>query len=61
MDEKDAEKVHALLKNITLESGYKSSHDIHADFPKQFVEAIIEMKQQQNNNNPNLHNYKKEV
>ena len=44
MDEKDAEEVHTLIK--TLKSGYESSHDIHADLPEQFVDAVIEMKQQ---------------
>lgn len=45
MDEKDAEKVHTSIKNSTLKSGYKSSHDIHSDLPEQFVDAIMEMKQ----------------
>ena len=46
MDEKDAEEVHTLIKNSTLKSGYESSHDIHADLPEQFVDAMMEMKQQ---------------
>ena len=46
MDKKDAEEVHTLIKNSTLKSGYESSHDIHADLPEQFVNAVIEMKQQ---------------
>ncbi|MGI6072823.1 MAG: alpha/beta fold hydrolase [Lachnospiraceae bacterium] len=43
MDEKDAEEVKALIKGSTLKSGYKSSHDIHADLPKQFIEAVMEL------------------
>lgn len=46
MDEKDAEEVHALIKNSTLKSGYESSHNIHADLPEQFVHEMMEMKQQ---------------
>lgn len=44
MDEKDAEKVQALIKGSVLKSGYQSGHDIHADLPKQFIEAVLEMK-----------------
>lgn len=45
MDEKDAARVHALIKNSKLKSGYPSSHDIHADLPDQFIEAVLEMKE----------------
>jgi pimeloyl-ACP methyl ester carboxylesterase len=44
MDEKDAEKVQALIKGSVLKSGYQSGHDIHADLPKEFIQAILEMK-----------------
>lgn len=45
MDEKDAEKVHALIKWSCLKSGYASPHDIHADLPRLFIEAVLEMQQ----------------
>lgn len=44
MDEKDADEVHVLIKNSVLKSGYPSSHNIHADLPKQFIEAMTEMR-----------------
>ena len=44
MDEKDADEVHALIKNSELKSGYPSSHNIHADLPKQFIEAMTDMR-----------------
>lgn len=50
MDEKDADEVHALIKNSVLKSGYSSSHNIHADLPKQFIEAMTEMKQMNKQN-----------
>ena len=43
MDGKDAEEVKSLIKGSTLKSGYKSSHDIHADLPEQFIEAVMEL------------------
>lgn len=46
MDEKDANKVHTLIRNSILKTGYKSGHDIHNDLPKQFIEAIMDMKLQ---------------
>lgn len=45
MDKKDAEKVHALIKGSCLKSGYASPHDIHADLPRLFIEAVLEMQQ----------------
>lgn len=44
MDEEDAKEVKSLIKNSTLKSGYESSHNIHADLPDQFIEAMLEMK-----------------
>ncbi len=46
MDEKDAEEVHSLIRGSVLKSGYESNHDIHADLPEQFIEAVLEMKNQ---------------
>lgn len=43
--EKDAARVHALIKNSKLKSGYPSSHDIHADLPGEFIKAALEMKE----------------
>ncbi len=43
MDEKDAEMVKSLIRGSTLKSGYKSIHDIHADLPEQFIEAVMEL------------------
>lgn len=42
MDEKDAERVHDLISNSQLKSGFESSHDIHADLPDNFVEVVVE-------------------
>ena len=46
MDEKDAQRVHKLLgsKNKLIDN-IKSSHDIHQDQPKVFIEAIDEIAQ----------------
>lgn len=44
MDEKDAELVHSLIKESILKEGYNSSHNIHADLPKEFVETVFEFK-----------------
>lgn len=41
MDEKDAQKVHSLIKGSILKSGFRSSHDIHADLPSEFTESLI--------------------
>lgn len=46
MDEKDAEEVQSLIQGSILKSGYESDHDIHADLPKPFIEAVLEMKRQ---------------
>ena len=43
MDEKDAAEVQALIKGSILKSGYKSSHDIHADLPDQFIDAVLQV------------------
>lgn len=43
MDEKDAEEVQSLIAGSKLKSGYRSSHDIHADLPKEFMEALMEL------------------
>lgn len=51
MDEKDAEEVQSLIKGSTLKSGYKSMHNIHADLPEQFVEAVMELTVQTRENN----------
>lgn len=45
MDGKDAKRVQALIKNSVLKEGYKSTHDIHADLPKEFIEAVMELKE----------------
>ncbi|HHT94346.1 MAG TPA: alpha/beta hydrolase [Clostridia bacterium] len=44
MDEKDAKEVQSLIEGSILMSGYESDHNIHADLPEQFIEAILEMK-----------------
>ncbi len=44
MDDKDAEEVKKLIKGSILKSGYQSMHDIHADLPEQFIDAVMEMK-----------------
>lgn len=41
MDERDAKKVSDLIPNSTLHTGFKSSHDIHADLPKEFIHEIL--------------------
>ncbi len=48
MDEEDAQEVHSLIENSILKSGHKSSHNIHDDLPKDFVESIMEIKQYTN-------------
>lgn len=46
MDEKDAKEVQSLIQGSVLKSGYESDHNIHADLPKQFIEAVLELKKQ---------------
>lgn len=42
MDEKDADKVHKLIKHSKLKTGYKSDHDIHVDKPNDFIKTVFE-------------------
>ncbi len=44
MDEIDAALVNSLVKGSTLIKGYNSSHDIHADLPKEFIETVLQFK-----------------
>lgn len=44
MDEKDAELVHSLIERSILKEGYESSHNIHADLPKVFIETFLKFK-----------------
>ncbi len=46
MDEKDAEEVKSLIEGSRLKTGYESMHDIHADLPDKFIEALMEIKEQ---------------
>ncbi len=48
MDKRDAAEVNALIKGSILKSGYQSTHDIHADLPDQFIEALLELKKTKN-------------
>lgn len=41
MDEIDAKKVSTLITNSVLHSGFKSSHDIHQDLPKEFIKEVL--------------------
>lgn len=44
MDEKDADRVKALIQDSILKEGYKSGHDIHVDLPDEFIETVLEFK-----------------
>lgn len=44
MDEKDALMVNDLIKGSVLKEGYDSSHNIHADLSKEFIETVLEFK-----------------
>lgn len=46
MDKKDAERVCRLVPNSKYVTGFNSMHDIHADCPKQFTDAVLEFKEQ---------------
>lgn len=51
MDEKDAQKVVDLVPNSKYVGGFKSAHDIHADLPDEFIQVLIDLKNQIERNN----------
>jgi pimeloyl-ACP methyl ester carboxylesterase len=46
MDKKDAQKVVDLVPNSKYAGGFKSAHDIHADLPDEFIEVLLDLKNQ---------------
>jgi hypothetical protein len=46
MDRADAQRVCSLIPNSKYMTGFASMHDIHADCPKQFAEAVVKFKEQ---------------
>ncbi len=44
MDEKDAQKVVDLIPNSKYIGGFKSDHDIHADLPDEYIEVLLDLK-----------------
>ena len=46
MDREDSKRVCSLIKNSQYITGFNSMHDIHADCPKQFVDAVLNFKKQ---------------
>lgn len=44
MDEQDAERVVSLIPNSKYIGGFKSSHDIHADVPKEYIKVLLSLK-----------------
>lgn len=46
MDETDAQKVVDLVPNGKYVGGFKSNHDIHADLPDEYVEVLLNLKNQ---------------
>jgi len=46
MDREDAERVCRLIPNSRYMTGFDSMHDIHADCPKEFVEAVLNFREQ---------------
>ncbi|HPX77104.1 MAG TPA: hypothetical protein PLW77_11010, partial [Bacteroidales bacterium] len=46
MDKKDAQKVVDLVPNSKYAGGFKSAHNIHADLPDEFIEVLLDLKNQ---------------
>jgi pimeloyl-ACP methyl ester carboxylesterase len=46
MDEIDARKVVDLVPNSKYIGGFKSAHDIHADLPDEYIEILLNLKNQ---------------
>jgi pimeloyl-ACP methyl ester carboxylesterase len=46
MDETDAQKVVDLITNSKYVGGFKSNHDIHADLPDEYIEVLLDLKNQ---------------
>jgi pimeloyl-ACP methyl ester carboxylesterase len=46
MDETDAQKVVDLITNSKYIGGFKSNHDIHADLPDEYIEVLLDLKNQ---------------
>jgi pimeloyl-ACP methyl ester carboxylesterase len=46
MDETDARKVVDLVPNSKYIGGFKSYHDIHADLPDDYIEVLLDLKDQ---------------
>lgn len=46
MDEKDAQKVVDLVPNSKYIGGFKSAHNIHADLPDEYIEVLLDLKNQ---------------
>ncbi len=42
MDEKDAKRVNELVDGSVLIEGFESMHDIHADQPKAYINAVVD-------------------
>ncbi|NMD37773.1 MAG: alpha/beta hydrolase [Christensenellaceae bacterium] len=49
MDETDAQKVVDLIPNSKYIGGFKSSHDIHADLPNDYIKVLLNLKNQVEN------------
>ena len=53
MDETDAQKVVDLITNSKYIGGFKSNHDIHADLPDEYIEVLLDLKNQiESNSHP---------
>lgn len=46
MDEKDAKRVVDIVPKSKYVGGFKSSHDIHADLPDQYIEVLLNLNNQ---------------
>lgn len=46
MDEHDAKRVVDLIPNSQYRGGFKSTHDIHADLPDEYIEVLLDLKNQ---------------
>ncbi len=46
MDETDAQRVVGLVPNSQYIGGFQSAHDIHADLPKEYIEVLLNLKDQ---------------
>ncbi len=44
MDKKDAKKVVDLIPNAKYVGGFKSDHDIHADLPDEYIDVLLDLK-----------------